>query len=165
VAASDWPRGKSHRQVGPLTGQRSMVNFDWAETGLWRVRLGLDMGRVGPVLAGPAQTHVKLRCYHIEQLDSNRAQVHVVRCMVVKQVWFTSHVRGSRWTRSILSLPLTVHGAPSAPSSPSAHLPSLSPHGRTPAGGERLFSAYGGPMTVAPSSTATRGHQDFSGGI
>jgi hypothetical protein len=85
--------------------------------------------------------------------------------MVVVQLWFTGRVRGSRWTRSILSLLIMVHSAPSAPSSLPAHLPSLSPHGRAPAGGERSFLACGGPTMVALSSKATRGHQDFSGGI
>jgi hypothetical protein len=47
----------SHRQVGPLTGQWSTVNFDRVETGLWRAGLGLDTGQVGLIWAGPGQTH------------------------------------------------------------------------------------------------------------
>jgi hypothetical protein len=66
----------AHRWV-PLFGQRSMVNFDRAKTELRRAGLGLDTGRVGPVWAGPAQTHVKRWLCPHGRLGSKRALAYV----------------------------------------------------------------------------------------
>ena len=54
MAAPDW-LGRSESRTGGFVDW-SMVNFDRAETGLWRVGLGLDTGRVGPVWARLART-------------------------------------------------------------------------------------------------------------
>jgi hypothetical protein len=49
VAASDWP-GQSESLTGGSVDW-STVNFDRAETGLWRAGLGLDTGRPRHVAA------------------------------------------------------------------------------------------------------------------
>jgi hypothetical protein len=75
VAASGW-LGQSESLIGGAIDW-STANFDQAETGLWRAGLGLDMGRVGPVWARPAQTRVKRWLCPCGSLGPKRALARV----------------------------------------------------------------------------------------
>jgi hypothetical protein len=159
VSSSDWPK-----QSKSLTcGSRSTVNIDRATTGLgWA---GTDMGRVGPVWAGPARTrfvswlcHVVLRFQKVcgSMRSAHGEQTGSVHGFCTRSTVEPVHPHlfplGSWCTECIQQLLCSV-------------FPLLPLLGRALTGGERWCLRAGGSKAEIESSNTPRGLKELNRGV